>query len=63
MGAMSTKAALVEYKTVKIKDKGYVDTVPQLQVLGVGYDRLVSAVAYNTFLIFSYIIHRQSYAI
>nr|XP_032517912.1 hypoxia up-regulated protein 1 isoform X1 [Danaus plexippus plexippus] len=39
MGAMSTKAALVEYKTVKIKDKGYVDTVPQLQVLGVGYDR------------------------
>ncbi|XP_049875335.1 hypoxia up-regulated protein 1 [Pectinophora gossypiella] len=39
MGAASTKAALVEYKTVKIKDKGYVDTVPQLQVLGVGYDR------------------------
>ncbi|GBP63797.1 Hypoxia up-regulated protein 1 [Eumeta japonica] len=39
MGAMSTKAALVEYKMVKIKDKGYVETVPQLQVLGVGYDR------------------------
>ncbi|CAB3255921.1 unnamed protein product [Arctia plantaginis] len=39
MGAASTKAALVEYKTVKIKDKGYVETVPQLQVLGVGYDR------------------------
>ncbi|KAI5643336.1 hsp70 protein domain-containing protein [Phthorimaea operculella] len=39
MGAASTKAALVEYKTVKIKDKGFVETVPQLQVLGVGYDR------------------------
>lgn len=39
MGASSTKAALVEYKTVKIKDKGYVETVPQLQVLGVGFDR------------------------
>ncbi|CAH0625628.1 unnamed protein product [Chrysodeixis includens] len=39
MGAASTKAALVEYKTVKIKDKGYVETVPQLQVLGVGFDR------------------------
>ncbi|KOB74856.1 Hypoxia up-regulated protein 1 [Operophtera brumata] len=39
MGAASTKASLVEYKTVKIKDKGYVETVPQLQVLGVGFDR------------------------
>lgn len=39
MGAASTKAALVEYKTVKIKEKGYVETVPQLQVIGVGYDR------------------------
>lgn len=40
MGAVSTKAALVEYKTVKIKEKGYVETVPQLQVIGVGFDRL-----------------------
>nr|XP_026494052.1 hypoxia up-regulated protein 1 isoform X1 [Vanessa tameamea] len=39
MGAASTKAALVEYRTVKIKEKGYVETVPQLQVIGVGYDR------------------------
>ncbi|XP_041981667.1 hypoxia up-regulated protein 1 [Aricia agestis] len=39
MGAASTKAALVEYKNVKIKDKGYVETVPQLQVIGVGFDR------------------------
>ncbi|KAL0878994.1 hypothetical protein ABMA27_003974 [Loxostege sticticalis] len=39
MGAASTKAALVEYKTVKIKERGYVETVPQLQVLGVGFDR------------------------
>ncbi|CAK1582611.1 unnamed protein product [Parnassius mnemosyne] len=39
MGAVSTKAALVEYKTVKIKEKGYVETVPQLQVIGVGFDR------------------------
>ncbi|VVD04226.1 unnamed protein product [Leptidea sinapis] len=34
MGAKSTKAALVEYKTVKTKEKGYVETVPQLQVIG-----------------------------
>ncbi|XP_050344063.1 hypoxia up-regulated protein 1 isoform X2 [Nymphalis io] len=39
MGAASTKAALVEYRTVKIKERGYVETVPQLQVIGVGYDR------------------------
>ncbi|CAK1543227.1 unnamed protein product [Leptosia nina] len=39
MGAASTKAALVEYKTVKTKEKGYVETVPQLQVIGVGFDR------------------------
>lgn len=39
MGAMSTKAALVEYRLVKIKEKGFVEIVPQLQVLGVGYDR------------------------
>ncbi|XP_063365068.1 hypoxia up-regulated protein 1 [Cydia amplana] len=39
MGAGSTKAALVEYKNVKVKDRGYVETVPQMQVLGVAYDR------------------------
>ncbi|XP_052749621.1 hypoxia up-regulated protein 1 isoform X2 [Galleria mellonella] len=39
MGAASTKAALVEYKTVKTKERGYVETIPQLQVLGVGFDR------------------------
>ncbi|XP_060804155.1 hypoxia up-regulated protein 1 [Amyelois transitella] len=39
MGAASTKAVLVEYKTVKTKERGYVETVPQLQVLGVGFDR------------------------
>ncbi|XP_047521461.1 hypoxia up-regulated protein 1 isoform X1 [Pieris napi] len=39
MGSASTKAALVEYKTVKTKEKGYVETVPQLQVIGVGFDR------------------------
>ncbi|XP_073946362.1 hypoxia up-regulated Grp170 co-chaperone protein isoform X2 [Choristoneura fumiferana] len=44
MGAGSTKAALVEYKNVKIKDRGYVETVPQLQVLGVAYDRTLGGV-------------------
>ncbi|XP_063624936.1 hypoxia up-regulated protein 1 [Cydia splendana] len=39
MGAGSTKAALVEYKNVKVKDRGLVETVPQMQVLGVAYDR------------------------
>ncbi|XP_026477005.1 hypoxia up-regulated protein 1-like [Ctenocephalides felis] len=39
MGAHKTTATIVEYKIVKTKDRGYVETNPQLQVIGVGYDR------------------------
>lgn len=39
MGASSTTATLVSYQTVKVKERGYVETHPQLQVLGVGFDR------------------------
>lgn len=39
MGAKSTKVSVVEYKLVKTKEKGFVETNPQLQILGVGYDR------------------------
>lgn len=44
MGAASTAAALVEYKNVKVKDRGVVETVPQMQVLGVGYDRTLGGI-------------------
>lgn len=39
MGASSTSATIVSYQTVKTKDKGYSETNPQVQILGVGYDR------------------------
>lgn len=39
MGAISTTATIVSYQMVKTKEKGYVETNPQLSVIGVGYDR------------------------
>ena len=36
MGASSTTATLVSYQMVKTKDKGYVESNPQLSILGVG---------------------------
>lgn len=39
MGASSTTATLVSYQTVKTKERGYVETHPQLSVIGVGFDR------------------------
>ncbi|XP_060530480.1 hypoxia up-regulated protein 1 [Cylas formicarius] len=39
MGASSTTATLVSYQTLKTKERGYVETNPQVSVLGVGYDR------------------------
>lgn len=39
MGATSTTATLISYQTVKTKERGYVETHPQLSVIGVGYDR------------------------
>ncbi|ERL94524.1 hypothetical protein D910_11801 [Dendroctonus ponderosae] len=39
MGASSTTATLVSYQNVKTKERGFVETHPQVQILGVGYDR------------------------
>lgn len=39
MGASSTSATIVSYQTIKTKERGYLETHPQLTVIGVGYDR------------------------
>ncbi|XP_014255771.1 hypoxia up-regulated protein 1 isoform X2 [Cimex lectularius] len=39
MGSSSTSATVVGYQVVKTKEKGYVESNPQLTILGVGYDR------------------------
>merc|ERR1719244_1057753 len=39
MGAQQTTATIIGYQIVKTKDKGFSETHPQAQVLGVGYDR------------------------
>ncbi|KAK5643342.1 hypothetical protein RI129_007187 [Pyrocoelia pectoralis] len=39
MGATSTTATVVSYQTIKTKERGYVETHPQLTIIGVGYDR------------------------
>ncbi|CAG9762945.1 unnamed protein product [Ceutorhynchus assimilis] len=39
MGASSTTATLVSYQNIKTKERGFVETHPQVSVLGVGYDR------------------------
>ena len=36
MGASSTTATIVQYQTVKVKDRGIVETLPQASVIGVG---------------------------
>ncbi|KAF2899628.1 hypothetical protein ILUMI_06537 [Ignelater luminosus] len=39
MGASSTSATIVSYQTIKTKERGYLETHPQLSIIGVGYDR------------------------
>lgn len=39
MGASSTSATIVGYQNVKTKERGFLETHPQVQILGVGYDR------------------------
>ncbi|XP_044743418.1 hypoxia up-regulated protein 1 [Chrysoperla carnea] len=39
MGASSTTATIVSYQMVKSKERGFVETNPQLQIIGVGLDR------------------------
>lgn len=39
MGASSTTATIVSLQNIKTKERGYVETHPQISVIGVGYDR------------------------
>jgi len=39
MGAQATTATVVGFQIVKTKDRGFSETHPQAQILGVGYDR------------------------
>ena len=39
MGASSTSATVVSYQNVKTKERGFVETHPQVSIMGVGYDR------------------------
>jgi len=39
MGAHSTTATIVGFQIVKTKEKGFAETHPQAQILGVGFDR------------------------
>jgi len=39
MGAGATTATVIGFQIVKTKDRGFAETHPQAQVLGVGYDR------------------------
>jgi len=38
MGASHTTVTVVGYSTAKVKDRGYLETVPQLVVKGIGFD-------------------------
>ncbi|XP_063982938.1 hypoxia up-regulated protein 1 isoform X2 [Diachasmimorpha longicaudata] len=48
MGASSTTATVVSYQNVKTKDRGYVETHPQVSILGVGYDRTLGGLEVQT---------------
>ena len=39
MGAYDTTVAIVGYAVVKTKERGFSETHPQAQILGLGYDR------------------------
>lgn len=39
MGASSTTATIVGFQNVKTKERGFVETHPQVSIIGVGYDR------------------------
>lgn len=39
MGAQDTTVSIVGYQIVKTKEKGFTETHPQAQILGIGYDR------------------------
>ena len=39
MGAYDTTVSIVSYTVVKTKERGFTETHPQAQILGLGYDR------------------------
>jgi len=39
MGAQDTTVSIIGYQIVKTKEKGFTETHPQAQILGIGYDR------------------------
>lgn len=39
MGASYTTAAVIKFQMIKNKEHRYTETIPSLQVMGVGYDR------------------------
>ena len=39
MGAYDTTVSIVGYNVVKTKERGFSETHPQAQILGIGYDR------------------------
>ena len=39
MGAYDTTVSIVQYTVVKTKERGFTETHPQAQILGLGYDR------------------------
>ncbi|XP_044750034.1 hypoxia up-regulated protein 1 [Coccinella septempunctata] len=39
MGASSTTATIVSFQNTKTKERGYMETHPELNIIGVGYDR------------------------
>ncbi|KAI4462648.1 hsc70cb isoform g-related [Holotrichia oblita] len=44
MGASATTASIVSLQNVKTKERGYVETHPQISVIGVGYDRTLGGI-------------------
>uniref|UniRef100_A0A0C9QZD6 Hypoxia up-regulated protein 1 n=1 Tax=Fopius arisanus TaxID=64838 RepID=A0A0C9QZD6_9HYME len=48
MGASSTTATVVSYQNVKTKERGFVETHPQVSILGVGYDRTLGGLEVQT---------------
>ncbi|XP_051164816.1 hypoxia up-regulated protein 1 isoform X3 [Leptopilina boulardi] len=44
MGASTTTATIVSYQNVKTKERGFLETHPQVSIVGVGYDRTLGGI-------------------
>lgn len=47
MGASTTTATVVSYQNVKTKERGFVETHPQVSIVGVGYDRTLGGIEFQ----------------